>query len=85
MENGIVRDMTPEEIAEMQKQSAIAEAQEKTRPLTEAEVSRMLITQQINTLTVDDNTALRMKGFYPEWSVDTAYTKEAGRPVGFKV
>ena len=27
----------------------------------------MLITQQINTLPVDDNTALRMKTFYPEW------------------
>lgn len=38
---------------------------EKSRPLTESEVSRMLLTQQINTLTVDDNTALRMKEFYP--------------------
>ena len=85
MENGIVRDMTPEEIAEMQKQSAIAEAVEKSRPLTEAEVSRMLITQQINTLTVDDNTAIRMKAFYPDWAPDTEYTKEANRPVGYKV
>lgn len=48
----------------MEVQSVI---QEKSRPLTESEVSRMLITQQINTLTVDDNTALRMKEFYPTW------------------
>ena len=34
----------------------------------------MLIAQQINALTVDDNTALRMKEFYPEWTADTEYT-----------
>lgn len=45
----------------------------------ESEVSRMLIAQQINTLTVDDNTALRMKEFYPEWTADTEYT------IGYKV
>lgn len=38
---------------------------ERTRPFTAEEVNRMLITQQINTLAVDDNTALRMKDFYP--------------------
>lgn len=27
----------------------------------------MLIPAQINTLSVDDNTALRMRSFYPEW------------------
>ena len=48
--------------------------EEKYRPLTESEVSRMLIAQQINTLTVDDNTARRMVEFYPEWATDTAYT-----------
>ena len=55
------------------------ELNERTRPLTESEVSRMLITQQINTLTVDDNTALRMMEFYPEWAADTEYT------IGYKV
>ena len=39
----------------------------------------MLIAQQINTLTVDDNTALRMVAFYPEWTADTEYT------IGYKV
>lgn len=46
---------------------AMQERFEHTRPLTEAEVSRMLITEQINTLTVDDNTALRMMEFYPRF------------------
>lgn len=77
--NGIIVDMTTEEIAAYRQQAAIAEAAEKSRPLTEAEVLRMLIPQQINTLSVDDNTALRMLSFYPEW--------EPGHPyiVGFKV
>jgi hypothetical protein len=65
--NGKYIELTPEEITAMQKEAARAELAEKSRPLTEAEVSRMLITQQINTLPVDDNTALRMKTFYPEW------------------
>lgn len=59
--NGVYRDMTDEE---MKANNAIR-IQERTRPLTEAEVSRMLIAEQINTLTVDDNTALRMIEFYP--------------------
>ncbi len=65
MINGILFEMTAEEIAAMQAEVQKEEAFERTRPLTESEVSRMLIAQQINTLTVDDNTALRMKDFYP--------------------
>ena len=45
-------------------------------PLTESEVSRLLIAQQINTFSVDDNTALRMVAFYPEWAENTEYTAE---------
>ena len=78
-ENGVMRDMTPEEIAETENARKIGAIIERTRPLTEAEVSRMLIAEQINTLTVDDNTALRMREFYPEWAVGKAYT------VGYKL
>ena len=77
--NGKYVELTSEEIAEMQEAQAAFEAAERTRPLTESEVSRMLIAQQINTLEVDDNTALRMVAFYPEWATDTAY------PAGYKV
>ena len=49
------------------------------RPLSQGEISKKLIEQQINTLTVDDNTALRMASYYPEWAVGTAYE------VGYKV
>ena len=74
--NGIYRNMTAEEIAAIEAEVARYEAIERTRPFTETEVSRILIAQQINTLTVDDNTALRMTEFYPEWAADTEYTAE---------
>jgi hypothetical protein len=64
-ENGTYRDITTEEIEQMKAEHRKHELVEKSRPLTESEVSRMLLTQQINALTVDDNTALRMRQFYP--------------------
>lgn len=77
--NGVYRDMTDEEVTAMQKQQAAYEAAERTRPLTESEVTAMLIRRQINTLAVDDQTALRMKEFYPEWAADVDYS------TGYKV
>lgn len=72
--NGQYINMTAEEIAAMEAEAARFEAFERTRPLTESEVSRLLIARQINTLTVDDNTALRMTEFYPEWASGQSYT-----------
>ena len=77
--NGKYVELTSEEIAAIQEARAAHEAAERTRPLTAEEVTAMLIKQQINTLSVDDNTALRMKDFYPEWEGNKKYT------VGFKV
>lgn len=65
--NGKIREMTGEELAEMQDTQARHEAEEKRRPLTESEVYDMIIRQQINTVDVDDQTALRMIGYYPAW------------------
>ena len=65
--NGECIEMTADEISAMQAEAARAEAQERHRPLTESEVSRLIIRQQINTLDVDDQTAVRMTEFYPEW------------------
>jgi hypothetical protein len=75
-ENGIYRDLTPEEIAEMESANRRHRLEEKSRPLTESEVSAMFITQQINTLVVDDNTALRMKQFYPTFESIVGQTIE---------
>ena len=77
--NGEYIDMTADEIAAMQTARAAFEAYERTRPLTAEEVTALLIRQQINTLTVDDNTALRMTTFYPEWAANAEYT------IGYKV
>lgn len=71
-------ELTPEEIAEMEVEQRKTELAERSRPLTEAEVSRMLITEQINTLTVDDNTALRMKEFYPTFDSLVGKTVKQG-------
>ena len=73
-ENGVYRDMTESEIAEMQELLRTSELQEKEQSMTELDVLAMLIPMQINTLCVDDNTALRMLDFYPEWAAGTAYT-----------
>ena len=78
-ENGVYRELTAEEIAEREAAQAAYEAAERTRPLTAEEVNAMLIRQQINSLAVDDNTALRMREFYPDWAAGQDYT------VGFKV
>lgn len=72
-ENGTIRDMTAAEIAAMQEAAARAEAEEKRRPLTLPEVQEMMVRAQINTLAVDDATALRMVAYYPEWTAGTAY------------
>lgn len=71
---------TEEELATMRSEHRAYELREKSRPFTAEEVNRMLIAQQINTLSVDDNTALRMKRFYP------AFDSIVGKAVenGFK-
>lgn len=84
-ENGVYRDATPEEIAEMEEARLRYEAEEKKRAFSAEEVQAMMIKAQINTLTVDDATALRMVAFYPEWESGKAYTAENGCPVGYKV
>lgn len=72
-ENGIYRDMTAAEIAAMQEAAAKAETEEKHRPLSLGEVQEMMVRAQINTLVVDDATALRMVAYYPDWEAGTAY------------
>ena len=71
--NGEYTDMTAEEIAAMQDAAAQAEAEENRRHLSFSEVQEMLVRQQINTLEVDDKTALRMVAYYPAWKAGTAY------------
>ena len=78
VENGIIRDMLAEEIAAIEAEAAKFEAYERTRPLTEDEVAAMLIRNQINTLTVDDQTALRMRRYYPTFTELVGQTVSQG-------
>ena len=77
--NGKLIEMTEAEIAEEKQKIQLAKAEEKSRPLTAEEVTALLIKQQINSLTVDDQTAFRMREFYPEWVAGVAYS------AGYKV
>ena len=79
--NGEYIEFTPtaEELAQMEAESRRMRLEEASRSVSQSEVLAMLLPQQINTLTVDDNTALRMTEFYPEWAAGTTYT------VGYKV
>lgn len=77
--NGQYIEMTAEEVAALKTESIKAQMAERQRSLSFEEVTALLIRQSVNTLEVDDNTALRMMDFYPAWAENTAYT------VGYKV
>ena len=74
--------LADEEITELKEQAdrdaERAKVLERTRPLTAEEVAAMLIRKQINTLTVDDQTALRMRRYYPTFSELVGHTVAHG-------
>jgi hypothetical protein len=77
--NGKMVDMTPEENAEMVRTIREERMRERARSLDLTEVLALLIPGVINTAQVDDNTALRMRSYYPQWQSGADYT------VGYKV
>lgn len=77
--NGKYIELTAEEVSALKAETVKAQMAERKRPLTVQEVYNMIVKQAVNTLEVDDNTALRMMSFYPEWAENTAYS------VGYKV
>ena len=82
--NGEIIEMTEEEIREFEAEQKAEEAAEKTRPMTETEVLSMLLKTQVNTIPVDDSTALRMKSYYPTWEECLAQGSIDYNKVGFK-
>lgn len=80
-DNGKTRDMTPEEIAQAQAEQREALLRERGRSLDLSEVLMLLIPGIINTAQVDDNTALRMRSYYPQWQSGADYA--AGCKVQF--
>ena len=75
----VFREMTDSEVAEITKMEEEHIGREKKRPLLMNEVLEMMVQHSINTIPVDDETALRMRRFYPKWESGKAYTE------GYKV
>lgn len=71
--NGKYIELNAEEITAMQREQERAAVEERKRPMTESEVTKMIITEHINSISVDDQTALRMRDYYPEWETDREY------------
>lgn len=78
-DNGVYRDATADVASAMEDAAKRADVAERHRHLSAEEVTHLLIVKQVNTLDVDDQTAVRMTAFYPEWSTGHAYT------AGYKV
>lgn len=74
----VYRDATQDELSAMESSRVAYETYERTRPLTAEEVTALLIRQQINTLEVDDQTAFRMRGFYPTFAELVGQTVKQG-------
>lgn len=72
-DNGTYREMTAEEAAAVEDARERAEAEERHRPFTFAEITEMVIRALINDLAADDATAYRMKEYYPGWEAGHAY------------
>lgn len=77
-ENGVYRDMTPDEITAIEEAAAQQAAAERHRPLTDTEVMDMMNRQQVQTLVVDDQMALRMRRYYPAFSELVGQTVQQG-------
>lgn len=66
--NGKIVELTAEEITAMNREKERAAVQERKRPLSENEVLSMFLRQSVNTITVDDQMALRMMDYYPAFA-----------------
>lgn len=77
--NGNYIDLTTEEITAMQKEAERAVLAEKSRPLTAEEVTRLIIRQQVNSLSIDDATASRMVDYFPALTGDGSLVETGTR------
>ena len=84
--NGIAEELSEKEVnrinenavAAIQDAAARAEVEERRRPLSFSEVQEMLVRQQINTIAVNDQTALRMRRYYPTFAELVGQTVKQG-------
>ena len=83
---GVWREATEEEADSMAAADRKAELAEQRRPLTPKEVTALLLQEQIPALSVDDQTALRMADYYPEWEdlIGKTVQREDGEEFRFR-
>lgn len=74
-DNGIYRDATADELAQMQADALNAQIDDASRPLTADEIMRLTIRQQVNSLNIPDATASRMVEYFPELTGDGSLIK----------
>lgn len=77
--NGVCVEMSHEEIAATEREARVQMLRERSRSLDLSEVLELVLPGVINTAQVDDNTALRMRSYYPQWAAGADYT------VGYEV
>lgn len=68
MINGVIVQMSAEEIAQREDDSQRAAAEDAHRSLTQDEVTDLLIRAQVNTVEIDDQVSLRMMDYYPNFT-----------------
>ena len=79
IENGIKREMTTDELAQMKVDAISAKIYEASCPLTADEILRLTIRQQVNSLNIPDATASRMVEYFPELIGDGSLIKAGTR------
>lgn len=86
MVGGVWREPTEEEAASMAAADREAELAEQRRPLTPEEATGLLLREQVQRIHVDDQTALRMADYYPEWAglIGKTVQREDGEEFRFR-
>lgn len=82
--NGEYRDITKEESENLRKENVIAMALKKMYSLTPDEVIKLVLKQQVNTLSIPDETSLRMKEYYPTFEESVGKQVESGYKFTYK-
>lgn len=67
-ENGVSREMTPEEEKQRLSDATKAKREQEQAPASPEEVLRLMVTPTINSFALDNNTALRCLSYHPEWA-----------------
>ena len=74
-DSGVYRDMTPDELVQMEAEAVNAQIEEAARPLSVDEVLRITLRAQVNSLDIPEAAASRMVEYFPELTGDGSLIK----------